>query len=122
MLLDMIDSSGRIVTNGQTQTVTRVSAMESRFPADALVMHFITSYAGYRLNQPPAMAAKADYATREFDAGLVAYAFASGRPVYAQSRRLAEAMIEKGAAGAATPVFGIDESKEFFRMAPPGAG
>ena len=32
---------------------------------------------------------------------------------------LAEAMI---AAGAATPMFGIEQSKEFFRVAPPGAG
>jgi len=110
------------VNQNERRINTEMVALAGRLPADALVMTFITSYAGYRLNQPPAMTAKADYATREFDAGLVAYAFANGRPVYAQSRRLAEAMIAKGAAGAATPVFGIDESKEFFRMAPPGAG
>ena len=110
------------VNQNERRINTEMVALASRLPADALVMTFITSYAGYRLNQPPAMTAKADYATREFDVGLVAHAFANGRPVYAQSRRLAETMIAKGAAGAATPVFGIDESKELFRMAPPGAG
>ncbi len=110
------------ISQNERRTNIEMEALSNRLPADALVITFITSYAGYRLNRPPAMTARAEYATREFDAGLVAYAFANGRPVYAQSRRLAEAMIAKGAAGAATPVFGIDESKEFFRMAPPGAG
>jgi hypothetical protein len=96
-----------------------MQVLADRLPADALVVTFITSYAGYRLNQPPAMTAKAEYATREFDVGLVAHAFAVGRPVYAQSLRLAEAMVETGAASAAEPSFGIDESKEFYRMAPP---
>ncbi|MHA1528175.1 MAG: glycosyltransferase family 39 protein [Alphaproteobacteria bacterium] len=110
------------VAQNERRINTEMAGLANRLPADALVMTFITSYAGYRLNQPPAMTAKADYATRAFDAGLVAHAFANGRPVYAQSRRLAEAMVETGAAGAATPMFGIEESKEFFRMAPPGAG
>ena len=54
------------------------------------------------------------------DAALVARAFADGRPVYAQSRRLADAMIGNGAAGGAEPAFGIDDRNEFYRMAPPG--
>jgi 4-amino-4-deoxy-L-arabinose transferase-like glycosyltransferase len=107
-----------------TQKLQRNNAemadLSSRLPADALVMTFWTVYAGFRFNQPPAITAKAEYATREFDAALVAHAFANGRPVYALSRRLAEAMIEKGAVGAAKPVFGIEEDREFFRMAPPG--
>jgi hypothetical protein len=112
----------QINQNERRLSVT-MAELASDLPEDALVVTFITSDAGFRLNRPPAITAKADYAARNFDAGLVARAFADGRPVYAQSRRLADAMIEKSAAGGAEPAFGIDDSKEFYRMAPPsGAG
>lgn len=110
------------VSRNERRINAEMVTLADRLPADALVVTFIASYAGYRLNRPPAMTAMADHASRAFDADLVAHAFARRRPVYAQSRRLAEAMIAAGAASAAAPVFGIDESREFFRMAPPGAG
>ena len=108
------------VGRNERRISVQMAELASSLPADALVVTFITSQAGFRLNQPPAITAKADYAARNFDAALVAHAFADGRPVYAQSRRLADAMIAQRAAGAAEPAFGIDQDKEFYRMAPPG--
>lgn len=110
------------INQNERRISAQLAELAGGLPADALVVTFISSRAGFRLNQPPAITAKADYTTRDFDAGLVARAFADDRPVYAQSRRLADAMIGNGAAGGAEPAFGIEDSKEFYRMAPPGGG
>jgi hypothetical protein len=92
-------------------------------PGNALVVTFTSEFAGFRLNRPPALTAQANFMTGEIDAGLtalVARAFAEGRPVFAQSRFLAEQMLAKGAAGALAPRYGIAEDLDLYEITPPG--
>lgn len=96
-----------------------LNQLADTLPPDALVATLITSHAGFRVNRPPAITAKADHVTGDFDTGLIRHAFEAGRPVYAQGTWLSEEMIELGVASAAEPTFGIEEHYEFYRMTPP---
>lgn len=91
-------------------------------PADALVVAASPEAAGFRVNRPPALTAYIDYEAPGIPADLarlVARAFAEGRPVYVQERALVGRFVALGAAAAATPVLGLPDHLEFFRMAPP---
>lgn len=103
----------------ERQLNVELNQLADTLPADALVMTLITSHAGFRVNRAPAITAKADHVTGEFDIGLIRHAFHAGRPVYAQGKWVSEAMIEVGVASTAKPTFGIEDRHEFYRMAPP---
>lgn len=108
---------------GVGQKERRISAetieLANRLPEDAVVMTRVTSRAGFRLNRPPAITANVDAGEGPFDAALLARVRADGRPVYAQGRELADAMVAAGAANEARAEFGVDERWEFYRLAPP---
>ena len=110
-----------------TQTKRALSAemaeLSSDLPNNALVVTYRPVFGAFRLNRPPALTAIGNIFSTEIDetlSALVERAFADGRPVFAQSRVLAEQMIAGGLTDVLTPRYGIDEDREFYELAPPG--
>lgn len=90
-------------------------------PANSLYYTLTPAMAPPRLNAPPRMTARADTYDIRIDRELVAYAFASGRRVFAQTEKLAEAMVAQGAAGAMRRLSQLGPEFDVYELFPPGA-
>lgn len=88
----------------------------SDLPADSLVLSFAPEAAGYWLNQPSRMTSQAEWRNGSFDAGLVQYAFDSGRRVVVQGDQLAGLVLKSGLAMEARPLYGIEPPREIYEL------
>jgi hypothetical protein len=112
------------ITQTKRALTARMAQLTSDLPENALVVTYYPASAGFRVNRPPAMMAIGNVFSTEIDAAmsdLVARAFADGRPVFAQSRTLAEQMVASGVTDTLTPRYGISEDQEFYELAAPGS-
>jgi hypothetical protein len=110
------------ITQTKRALTAEMSELSHDLPDNALVVTYSPEFAGFRLNRPPALTAVNNIFSPEIDAALsalVEHAFAEGRPVFAQSRALAEQMAAKGLTEVLTPRYGLDEDREFYELAAP---
>lgn len=113
------------VTQTQRASNLAVWSAADPLPRDALVVSYTVEFVPFRLNRPPALTAEADVWSLTVSDGLLALigrAFAEGRPVLAQSRYLAEQLVDLGAASGFAPRFGLSSLHEFHAMQPPTSG
>lgn len=113
------------VTQAQRASNLAVWSAADGLPRDALVVTYTIEFVPFRLNRPPALTAEADVWTLTVDDDLLALierTFAEDRPVFAQSRHLADQLVELGAADGFAPRFGLPALYEFHAMQPPGSG
>jgi hypothetical protein len=110
------------ITQTKRALTVEMTELSRDLPENALVVTYFPVFAGFRLNRPPALTAIGNIFSTEIDAtlsALVSRALADGRPVFAQSRVLAEQMVAKGLTEGLTPRYGIDKDREFYELAPP---
>jgi hypothetical protein len=88
-----------LATQSVRAAFRQAAAATESLPAESLLFSYTPAFSDVRFNRPPRMTVRTNTYDIEIDPDLVAHAFESGRRVFAQDRRLAEAIVATGAAG-----------------------
>jgi len=91
-------------------------------PPNALLATFRLQYYDIRVNDPDARTSWIKFADPDVSDDLVALtktSFNEGRPVFVQGVAAAQTLVDRGAAGTATPLFGVNEYSDLYRMTAP---
>lgn len=107
-----------LATQSVRAAFRQAAAATEELPAESLLFSYTPAFSDVRFNRPPRMTVRANTYDIRIDPDLVAYAFESGRRVFAQDRHLAEAIL---ATGAAADLVVLDKTRnlELIELLPP---
>ncbi len=119
-----------VIWGGDLKVAHQVRDLHARFaanaaqvlPPNALLATFHLQYYDLRVNDADARTSWIKFADPDISDDLVALTKASfneGRPVFVQGGAAAQALIDRGAAETATPLFGVNEYSDLYRMSAP---